>query len=99
MSISTSIDTSAARVTPSVSGLRASNFFKYSNGYLIAATIEPGLGYWVKTSAAGSFFMHATGPDKPVAPSAQRSIEELNTLTIRDANGGSQTLYFGTDEG
>jgi hypothetical protein len=99
-SISTSIDTSAAHVTPSVAGLRGSNFFKYANGYVVATTIEPGLGYWVKANSAGSFFMHATGPAakaQPEAAGTERSIEDLNTLTIQDANGGSQTLYFGTD--
>jgi photosystem II stability/assembly factor-like uncharacterized protein len=99
-SISTSIDTSAAHVTPTPANLRASNFFKYANGYVVATTIEPGLGYWVKANSAGSFFMHATGPAAKAQPEAAgtgRSIEDLNTLTIQDANGGSQTLYFGTD--
>jgi hypothetical protein len=99
-SISTSIDTSVAHVTPSVTGLRASNFFKYSNGYVVTTTIEPGLGYWVKTSSAGSFFMHATGPAAKQAtgePTAGGSVDALNTLTIRDAKGGTQTLYFGAD--
>jgi hypothetical protein len=99
-SISTSIDTSVAHVTPSVPGLRTSNFFRYSGGYVIATTIEPGLGYWVKARSAGSFYMHATGmANKATEPSVVqgRSIEDLNTLTIQDANGGSQTLYFGAD--
>jgi hypothetical protein len=100
-SISTSIDTSVAHVTPSVAGLRSSNYFRYSNGYLVTTTIEPGGGYWVKANApGGTFFMHATGPagkSVPEVAGAQRSIEELNTLTIQDANGGSQTLYFGAD--
>ena len=98
-SISTTIDTSVAQVTPSVSGLRASNYFRYSNGYLVATTIQPGAGYWVKANSAGSFFMHVTGPAgkarEPVV--AGRSIEDLNTLIIKDASGGSQTLYFGSD--
>jgi hypothetical protein len=97
-SISTQIDTSVAHVTPSVAGLRASAFFKYQAGYVIATTIDPGRGYWVKASANGSFFMHVTGPaGKSRAASDGRSIEELNTITIADANGGSQTLYFGAD--
>jgi hypothetical protein len=59
-SISTSIDTSVAHVTPSVAGLRASAFFKYVSGNIIAATIDPGFGSWVKASQAGSFFMHSS---------------------------------------
>ena len=97
-SISTTIDTSVAHVTPSVPGLRVSNFFKYAGGYQIVSTIQPGLGYWIKTSGAGSFFMHATGPAAKVSGGVSgRSIEDLHSLTIRDANGGMQTLYFGAD--
>jgi hypothetical protein len=99
-SISTAIDTFAAHVTPTPANLRASNYFKYASGYVVATTIQPGGGYWVKANGAGSFFMHATGPAAkgvPQVAGTQRSIEELNTLTIRDANGGSQTLYFGAD--
>jgi hypothetical protein len=96
-SISTQIDTSVAHVTPSVAGLRTSAFFKYQAGYVIATTIDPGFGYWVKTSQAGSFFMHVTGPAAKPQAAPGRSIEELNTITIADANGGSQTLYFGAD--
>ena len=99
-SISTGIDTSAAHVTPTPANLRASNFFRYSNGYVIAATIDPGSGYWVKANGAGSFFMHVTGPAGMASGEgvvAGRSIEDLNTLTIQDASGGSQTLYFGSD--
>ena len=99
-SISTSIDTSAAHVTPTPASLRASNYFRYAAGYVVATTIDPGSGYWVKANGAGSFFMHVTGPSgkasgEPTA--AGKSIEDLNTLTIQDASGGSQTLYFGAD--
>jgi hypothetical protein len=101
-SITTSIDTSVAHVTPSVSGLRFPGvpFYKFTSSYVPATTIDPGLGYWVKTTQAGSFFMHSTGPaakagNEPVQ--SGRSIDQLNTLTIRDANGVSQTLYFGAD--
>ena len=97
-SISTAVDTSVAHVTPSVPGLRVSNFFKYAGGYQIVTSIQPGLGYWIKTSGPGSFFMHATGPAAKVSGAVStRSIEDLHSLTIRDANGGSQTLYFGAD--
>jgi hypothetical protein len=101
-SISTSVDTSAAYVTPTPPDVRGSTFFRYNNGYLVAATIEPGLGYWVKANAAGSFFMHSTGTTRPFGREQQpvgsgRTIEDLNSITIQDANGGSQTLYFGAD--
>jgi len=99
-SISTSIDTSVAHVTPTPANLRASNYFRYAAGYVVATTIDPGSGYWVKANGAGSFFMHVTGPSAKASgepTAAGKSIEDLNTLTIQDANGGSQTLYFGAD--
>jgi len=98
-SISTSIDTSAAHVTPSMPGLQASNYYSYAAGYQVAATIFPGTGYWVKANMPGSFFMHVTAPGKASTGTLEthRTIYDLNTLTIQDAGGGSQTLYFGTD--
>ena len=97
-SITTAVDTSVAHVTPSVPGLRISNFFKYASGYQIVTTIQPGLGYWIKSNGPGWFFMHATGPVAKVSGGASgRSIEDLHSLTITDADGGMQTLYFGAD--
>jgi hypothetical protein len=98
-SISTSIDTSVAHVTPSAPGLRGSAYFRYNNGYTVATTIDPGLGYWVKANFPGSFFMHATGPARPntETPVVGKTLEDLHRVTITDANGGSQTLYFGAD--
>jgi hypothetical protein len=102
-SISSTIDTSVGHVTPSVSGLRTLGvpFYKFTNTYVAATTIDPGLGYWVKATQAGSFFMHATTPAGKVEGERSlrrgRSADELNTLTISDGNGVSQTLYFGAD--
>lgn len=74
-----------------------SSFFKYNAGYQVASTIEPGGGYWVKTSSAGTLVLSASSV--PAKRSAQDSmiivLEALNSLTISDAAGGSQTLYFG----
>ncbi len=84
-----------------------SNFFGYTNGYFVATTIEPGKGYWVKVSGPGSLEMlspiaptvskEAVRVVQSVASGRGRSIKDLNTLTVRDANGGLQTLYFGAD--
>jgi hypothetical protein len=53
----------------------------------------------VKANGAGSFFMHAVSPSKPAGdtPVAGRDIDDLHSITIADANGGMQTLYFGAD--
>jgi hypothetical protein len=43
--------------------------------------------------------MHATSASRPAGEglATGRTIGDLNTITITDANGGSQTLYFGAD--
>jgi hypothetical protein len=105
-SISSSIDTSSARVTPNPAGLRASVFYQFNIspplGYQAATTIVPGRGYWVKANGAGTFHMHIVGvpragkTEEP-AVTQGKTLDDLHTLTIEDATGGSQTLYFGAD--
>jgi hypothetical protein len=105
-SISSSIDTSSARVTPNPANLRASVFYQFNTspplGYQAATTIVPGRGYWVKANGAGTFHMHIVGvpragkaEETPVTQG--KTLDDLHTLTIEDATGGSQTLYFGAD--
>jgi hypothetical protein len=49
-------------MTTSPPGIIASSFYAYAgNGYVIAATIEPGKAYWVKTSASGQLYLRG-GP-------------------------------------
>ncbi len=94
--ISNSVDTSTILSVPP--GLRGSNWFGYSLGYNPVAQLVPGFGYWVKANAAGKFVL-ATGPI--LAKSALRAenpLNALNSLTITDSKGGSQTLYFGAEE-
>jgi hypothetical protein len=44
--------------------IAVTKFFGYNNGYAAADTLYPGQGYWVKTSAAGSFFFSGTDAAK-----------------------------------
>lgn len=103
-SLSAAIDTSSAHVTTTPPGLRSSNWFKYktapSAGYDVTTDIVPGYAYWVKASGAGSFTLNLAGPAPVAAPAGGNGaagIEGLNVLTIADARGNSQTLYFGVD--
>jgi hypothetical protein len=103
-SLSAAIDTSAAHVSTTPPGLRSSNWFKYktapSAGYDVTTDILPGSAYWVKASAAGSVTLALNLPGVPGGQEARnegKSINDLNTLTITDARGTSQTLYFGAD--
>ncbi len=87
-----------------------SNYFGYSNlsGYFIEDTLEPGEGYWVKTSTAGKLFLktgsvmnaprnipQAGTRTKGIRTLAGvKSMEGVSQLTITDAAGRSAALFF-----
>lgn len=81
-------------VTSSPAGIMASSFFKYSNGYFVADTIQPGRGYWIKTNNAGRIVMHAESKNFP-KHSLPALSDGFNSITFTDAGKRTQTLYFG----
>ncbi len=89
-SISSSIPASAPNVTSDPPGIIIPPFQTYQNGgYVIANTIEPGLGYWIKTSEAGRIVLK-------VGESGQGGGEEMESydrFTLTDAEGRTQDLY------
>ncbi len=64
-SISQSINTSSIVSIPG--GMITSAFFGYNGSYFIADTIEPGKGYWVKTSQSDSLILSAASMSNPEA--------------------------------
>jgi hypothetical protein len=93
-SISSAVDTSTIVSIPP--GLRASSaWFGYNGGYTAAPTIDPGKAYWVKANSAGSFVFTAGPAPERAGTSAGNLTASMNSLTIRDAAGHVQTLYFG----
>jgi hypothetical protein len=64
-------------------------------GYTTVSTLEPGLGHWVKTGAAGTLTMSADAiaPYKTVV--AAVDISSMDAVMVTDALGRSQTLYLG----
>lgn len=95
-SIAFPVDTSAIVTIPP--GLRSSLCYGYSGGYVAVPTIEPGKAYWVKTSASGSLVLAFTGSARPKSRHVVSSLDQFNTITITDATGAHQTLYFGNDD-
>jgi hypothetical protein len=93
-SISLPMDTSALSTLPP--GLRASLYYGYGGGYSVAAQILPGKGYWVKSSGTG-MLVFAGASAAPAHAERGPLAERLNSITISDAAGGTQTLYFGPD--
>ena len=92
-SISYAVDTASVRTTPQ--GIISSFWFGYP--YNPAAQIQPGQGYWVKTSSPGEIMLQAGGAGEPMQITAW-GLGMLSTLTVADTSGASQKLYFG-DEG
>jgi hypothetical protein len=76
----------------------ASNFFFYTSGYMIADSIIPGRGYWIKASQAGKLVMDASAPAAAAAgvvPSPTRLLDGLHRLSVEGGSGMRQTLFFG----
>ena len=96
-SISNPVDTNTIVSVPL--GLRSSNWFGYSFGYSPVTQLIPGKGYWVKANGVGKFVLANPplgGAEKPQSASGL-TLDALNSLTIIDNKGASQTLYFGAD--
>jgi hypothetical protein len=95
-SISSNVDTST--ITSSPAGIRQSNWFGYNGGYSASAQIVPGKAYWVKASQAGSFYFQGGAMHMSKAtPADETPAARYNELTITDAEGNSQTLFFCAD--
>ncbi len=81
----------ASSVTSAPDDIIQSSFFKFSGGYSRADTIKPGSGYWLKASQHGLILY-----SQDEAPqNLLKGLKDLNSLTVSDAHGGTQTLYFG----
>jgi hypothetical protein len=90
-----SIPTSNIQTEPV--GVITSSIYAYDpgSGYSTVTTLEPGHGHWIKTSAAGSITMSANVSTPYKAPVMPVDVNEIDGVTVTDAFGRSQTLYFG----
>jgi len=76
-------------------GLISSVFYGYSDNYFIASMLEPGKGYWVKSSGSGNLLISGSGLQKEsFDPLAVIDDENTVRITLRDASGHSATLYL-----
>ncbi len=78
-----------------------SSYFGYGvAGYSVASTINPGKGYWVKVSGAGTLTMNGSAAAPKAAPTVigETNLADLNKITVTDAYGKSQTLYIGGED-
>jgi hypothetical protein len=74
-------------------------YYGYNGGYVQSDTIHPGKGYWVKVDQAGTLTLRSNASSMP-PPDHDAHVKLLNmmsALTLTDASGCSQTLYFGEE--
>ncbi len=84
-----------ARINSEPPGIIASGIFGYDGAYVLADTLIPGFGYWVKTTAAGSLLLDSTSAGPLALPKpSDRIVSALATLEVRDATGVGQYLYL-----
>lgn len=95
---SVSVPLPVSAIQTSSESLVVSNFYGYDDGYFIADMLEPGMGYWVKTSGVGSLILDGANPLLNRAFAIVENGINVNTLTVTDAMGRSQTLLFGANE-
>lgn len=92
------LDTLYVQASPP--GNLASLYYGYDPGYNATGTLQPGKGYWVKVNQDGGFLYLPPVPGAVPAKAAASAdpLAGLNTLTVKDASGFAQTLYFGSGE-
>jgi hypothetical protein len=81
-------------------GIVNSNYFGFSGSYSVTSdSLRPHHGYWVRTAAPGKLALtssSAAAQRRAFEPGTAGAGASLNTITVRDAGGRRQTLYFGT---
>jgi uncharacterized delta-60 repeat protein len=87
---------STAGLTTNPSGLISGPVFKYSSGYSVATTLDPGYGYWVKLTGAGQINIPASLSKTGEVMEYFR--EEWGKIIITDNAGRSYTLYAVNDD-
>ena len=84
-----------ASIVQQPSNIAATPYFGYDSAYVIADSIRPAKGYWIKVKQNGSLKLVSSGAvPKTRAP---RPPDSFNRLVITDALGMRQTLYFGAN--
>jgi hypothetical protein len=81
----------ATGVTTNPPGLQSGPIYKFSTGYLPAATINPGYGYWINLSAAGQIIIPETLA-KGEEPK-EWFPENWGKIILTDATETTYTLY------
>jgi len=86
-------------IVPNLTAVTSSYFGYGTAGYTVAGSINPGKGFWVKVSGAGTLTLTGSAAAPKAAPTVigETNLAELNRITLTDAYGRSQTLYLGEE--
>ncbi|MDI6765847.1 MAG: YCF48-related protein [Bacteroidota bacterium] len=93
-SISSSISTASIIQVPG--NIVRSDYFGYSGSYAPIDTLRPAKGYWVKVNQPGQLVL-SDGGFAVKASSFERDeyLKQLNTISLIDNEGNTQSLHFG----
>lgn len=83
---------SASNVSSDPPGIIQTPFYSYSSGYVSSAALEPGKGYWLKTSQSGSLIFSEKIERKSGTEESQSA--KTAVLTLTDASGRSVKLLL-----
>ena len=86
-----SVPTNTLQTSPS--GMIILPVYAYSGGYVQAATMDPGVGYWVKSSGDGVITSLAPPPQSKSGEIVEYFKEDWGRIILIDATGVSYTLY------
>ncbi len=84
------------KITSSPGVVVTSKYYGYQGGYQNADTIVPGKAYWAKVNTAGKLYFNMPVALGKEVSEASYNLDGLNSITITDAVGSLQTLYFGS---
>src|SRR5438309_5333618 len=101
--ISDSVPVGSVSTIPA--GIIVSHFFAYNGGYATVDMLNPGKGYWLKSSQSGKLILEHTSSILALAKTDTSgrldgtALESKSSLTIADRQGHRKTLCFGIGDG
>ncbi len=73
--------------------------FGFNGSYFLADTVHPGQGYWIQTTAPGQITLECgvTTTSSLTKQDALRNLTDFPFITVEDAAGFSQDLFFNVE--
>ncbi|HEY6625755.1 MAG TPA: T9SS type A sorting domain-containing protein, partial [Ignavibacteriaceae bacterium] len=84
------LSVTAANVTTNPPGLQSGPIYRYSGGYAVATTLDPGYGYWIKLTGAGQIIIPESMAKGEIV---EYFPENWGRIILTDATGINYTLY------